>query len=152
MEETNTPPHRLTWLASIVCIVMVIPGTLIGGVVKAIYYSILSTILSAAHQSWYPDFIQSIYKVIDSLALQYFPSLLQGLIGGAIAMAVTIKFFKDSNHELVFYATAFSWSVLAIFIWTSLTAMKGIPEDSISFISQTIGLVVGLNIFRTSMN
>ncbi|MBF0383269.1 MAG: hypothetical protein HQL69_19775 [Magnetococcales bacterium] len=150
--NSNQGQYSLTWLATVVCIFLVIPGTVIGGVVKTIYHAVFSAIISVARQSWYPDFIQSIFNVIDSIALQYFPSLLHGIIGGAFAIIVTRKLFKHSNYEAVYFATAFSWAVLGIFIWTSLTTMKGIPNDSISFVAQIIGTTVGLQNFHKSDN
>lgn len=133
MDQTQQSPYRLTWLAIIICIVMVVPGTAIGGLVRMIYVY------------FFHFFISGLPSIFHDIALQWFPSLLHGLVGGAFAMAITAKILKRSNHKTVTYVTAIAWIAVMLIAWSMLATIEAVPDDTISLVAQMVGLSFGLS-------
>lgn len=142
MSQAKQPPaHQLTWLAIIACVVLVVPGFLLGGLVKAIYQFFLTGYLS---MSWLPD-------VVTRIALQWFPGLLHGMIAGAFAMGVTAHFFRKSNMEIVSYAAIAVCIALVVLLWGWVSALQGFREDVVGAAAEVIGLSVGLHLARNGI-
>ena len=110
---------------------MVIPGLMVGWIVWIIYHGIFGSIVS---RSWLPDTIQDI-------ALDWFPSLLMGMVGGAVAMTITARIFKRSEYGAVAYASGAVWLTLvaAFIIW------NGFPDESIGLVATAIGIMAGFH-------
>ena len=76
--------YRLTWAAIIVALVLVVPGFIVGGVVAMLYKSFLGSLgIGGNHWIFFLEWI-------DKIVLAWFPSLLHGMVGGALAIAIAI--------------------------------------------------------------
>lgn len=123
-----------TALAIAVCVAMVIPGLIVGGIVTAIYRLMLSGILQT---SFLPDFMIRV-------GLQWFPSLLHGGVAGAVALYLTTRVIKGAEIKIVAYATAAAWIAVMVFASSILIAVGGMLPDPIAGIAQVVGLALGL--------
>jgi hypothetical protein len=134
-------PHRLTGLAILVCIVSVIPAMVVGYLAKVIYGFFLRGYTGG---SW-----TAIGEFVDALALEWFPSLLQMVIAGALAIGLTSVIFKRSNIEIVAYATMTAYCVLMGFGYVLHVAKAGFALlELVALAAQLLGLALGLQVGR----
>lgn len=148
MEGIENKPD-LTWLAIPICFVLIVPGYLIGGVLKLFYLGWLGyfsddgTILH-----WIG--LESIGNFLQSLFYSIIPEGLQGVVAGGIASLATFKIFRNADRKVVIYST----SALFIFLVVFLISLVSFQSNSffnfsnIAVISGTIGTVAGLNYGR----
>ena len=130
---TNQASHRHTGIAVVVATSLVIPGTIVGGVLMIAYQWFLSAILESS--AW--------PAIVDNLALLWFPSLLHGMIAGAIAILLTKRLFSQANLDAVSYSAAAVYITLGGVLFFGFHA-AGLQEDTISLFAQVTGIVVGL--------
>ncbi|MEO3432517.1 hypothetical protein [Inquilinus sp. CAU 1745] len=139
--NAGSTEHKLTWLATIICIILVLPGLAIGSLFVAVYRFLLYGYVSA---SWIPH--------LEEVAMQWFPNLLHGAVGGWIAIAITAKLFKQSNLEIVAYASAAAWIATMLAI-SGMGFALGAAFDLtfIALIAQLLGIALGLYTGRESV-
>jgi len=114
--DSSTPPlaNDKTWLAIILCILMVIPSILPAAVVVWLYKAMLSGYVSG---HWIP--------YLEEISLLYFPEMVRGAIVGVISILVTTKLVKSANFLIVRYSTMAFWSGVIILISIMNISMFG---------------------------
>jgi len=121
------------------CLLITIPALFIGAIVAWIYSFILMQYLGGGtFLSWVG------LGFLDQFFFLWFPSLLEGLIAGSLAMFLTGSVVKSVRYSVI----AFGASVLAVALGIFsiyLKALQGnfLSANTIEIIASTIGIVIG---------
>ncbi|MBI1213367.1 MAG: hypothetical protein GC190_18030 [Alphaproteobacteria bacterium] len=127
---SNGQTYRLTWLAIVLCILLVLPGNFLAHL--AWKFSAFF-VADAFEQSWLPRWL------LDAMVWA-----LRGGLAGTFAMSVTGYVFRRSNLELVAYAAGAVWvAVLVVLTLFPLMVRGSLPDGTLAGVAQTIGVVAG---------
>ncbi len=118
----------------VACVAMLVPGSVVGWIAAVIYRFMLSGILSS---SFLPEFIKTV-------GLQWFPSLVFGMVTGAVALALTMRLIKNAEPRIIAFAIATAWISLTLFASWIVVAVYDLPFDAVAGTAHTLGLVFGL--------
>lgn len=140
--------RRATWLAIIICVLLVvIPGLLVGAIGSYVYkFSIAWSVGSD------PDFfmlrtffgIATPGLIIKWLMYEGFPSAIHGGVAGALAVLLTDRVYKGANLPIVAYATGTLFTGILLVILGLSVVLKGFDAQVIASIFQLVGLWCGL--------
>lgn len=137
--------RKMTALAIIVCLILTVPAFVVGFALAWVYSWILFSYIG--HDTIL-DWIG--VGIINDILMVWFPSLLQGIVGGALAMFITMRLFKKMRTDIVAYSVATLYVFLAVLEGVFRVATDTYLEfQTVHLISSTIGLVVGLFISET---
>ena len=131
----------MTWLAVILCVILVIPAHMVGGVAEYIYQ----------HSSILPDpFGLHLFFGIDWLVrplawiLYGLGLALRGGIAGALAMAVTKMLCRRANMLKVAIITGIAYTVFVDLLSVASISTIGINGEAVATVIELIGLWIGM--------
>jgi len=131
------PRHKLTGLAILVAIVILVPATFVGGLVGMLYKWVLCFFL-------YTPGPLSFVPSLRDLAMLWFPALCGGCVGGAISIYVTGALFRLANLEAVSFSVASACITFAVFFWAVNAHFVWIEISLVPYVAQIAGIVFGV--------
>jgi hypothetical protein len=137
--------RRQTWLAIIVCLVLIIPAGYLGWNLAEIYRLAAHYMVGPSSAAWWGR----VYAFVVYIAI---PNFVEGLVAGGGALFVTGKIFSAANVKVVAYATGGILTILFLTTAGTLIVREGmtllISRAVVDLIGAWAGLICALIDFQ----
>jgi hypothetical protein len=141
-----------TWFATIVCVIAVIPGFIVGGLLKILMYVFGGWANGSDFLYLHAIFgIETPGQVYEWIFAQAIPSGFQALAAGFVAVWIMEKIAKGAHHTLAATITGALYTGFLICLVVIGLAQMGITSDMLLSICQGIGLWIGLGSAAASL-
>jgi hypothetical protein len=137
-ENILTISYRLTPLAILITLVLIVPGLLLGAIAAYFYQATMGSLFEGNLINWISG------GWFKTLFMSIFPQAIHGGVAGAFALWASAKMLTKANYEIVAYsvsAIVIAFAVLAVVLEIS---GKGINLTLLELTSQVGGLAAGL--------
>jgi hypothetical protein len=139
--------RKQTWLALIVCIVLMVPSFYVGAAVKIIYHAVVLYFVGPDPdpfhaRSWFGvEILQILWRWMYRDVL---PNLLQGLVAGTLALELTGLIYTGSKIVKIGLVTGLFYTTLLAFLAVLVLPLGGMSRDFALSIYQIFGIWIGL--------
>jgi hypothetical protein len=137
--------RQQTWFAVVVCVIAVIPGFFVGGLVKAVMYVFGGWAENSdflyLHALFGLDGPGALYNFIFAHAI---PDTFQGGVGGFVAVWITEKAARGANYALAATITGALYTGFVACLILVIFMHLGITSEMLLSICQCVGLWIGL--------
>jgi hypothetical protein len=131
--------RRQTWLAVIVCLLLIIPTGYLGWKLAEIYRLAAHYVVGPYSAEWWGR----VYAFLIYIAI---PNFVEGLVAGGGALFVTGKVFNAAKLTVVAYATGAVLTILFLTTASVLIAREGmtllISRVAVDLIGTWVGLIL----------
>ncbi len=141
-----------TWFATVVCVIAVIPGFIVGGLMKMLTYVFGGWANGSDFLYLRAIFgIETPGEIYEWIFAHAIPSGLQALVAGFVAVWVMEKIARGAHYALAATITGALYTGFLICLVVIGFAQVGITGDMLLGICQGIGLWIGLGSAAASL-